>query len=50
MEAKYLEEMKQHLAVNEADLKAFREKTKDVYATYTDRYGDDWVKIVEETR
>lgn len=50
LEAKYLEEMKQHLAVNEADLKAFRKKTKGVYSTYTDRYGDDWVKIVEETR
>jgi len=50
LEAKYLEEMKQHLEVNDADLSAFREKTEEVYSTYTDRYGDDWVTIVEETR
>ena len=50
LESQYLGTMRKHLAVNDADLKAFQDKTRIVYATYTDKYGDAWLKIVDGSR
>ena len=50
LEAKYLDEMRAALSVNEVDLPAFQEATASVKDGYVEKNGDDYLKIVEETR
>ncbi len=48
LEAQYLEEMQtMEIAVNEVDLTAFQDATRDVYAGYIEDYGEAWLEIVE---
>lgn len=50
LETRYLDEMKAKLKVNEVDLPAFQKATEGVSKSYTDKNGDEYLKIVEETR
>jgi tripartite ATP-independent transporter DctP family solute receptor len=50
LEAKYFNEMKNHVKINDVDLKAFQAATSKSYDNYVDSQGDDWLKLVEFTR
>ena len=49
LEAKYFEEMKDKLQINEVDLDAFQEATASSYDDYVDSQGDDYLAIVRST-
>ena len=50
LEAKYFEEMKGKLAINDVDLAAFKKATRGSYADYVEGQGDDYLKIVDGAR
>ena len=50
LEEKYFGEMKSKLQIEDIDLAAFKEATKDTYVSYVDSQGDDLLKLVEQTR
>ena len=50
LEAKYFEEMKQHVEINEIDLDVFQAATRESYDNYIESQGDDWLKLVEAAR
>jgi tripartite ATP-independent transporter DctP family solute receptor len=50
LETKYFEEMKNHVKINDIDLKAFQAATSKSYDNYVDSQGDDWLKLVEAVR
>lgn len=49
LEAKYFEEMKSRLSINEVDLPAFQKATAKSYDDYESSQGDDWLQIVRST-
>ncbi len=50
MEARYLEEMRAALAVNEVDLEAFQAAVAGVYESYTEAHGTAWLELVNGSR
>ena len=50
LETQYLDDMKAKLEVNETDGLAFQEATAGVSKSYVDKNGDDFLKIIDETR
>ena len=50
LEAKYFDEMKSKLEIEDIDLAAFQDATRETYSSYVDSQGDDLLKMVEETR
>jgi len=50
LEATYFAEMQKTTDINEVDLAAFQEATRDVYETYRSSQGDAWIKLVEAAR
>ena len=50
LEAKYLKDMEARLKVNKTDGAAFQKATEGVSKSYIDKNGDDFLKIIEETR
>ena len=50
LETKYFEEMKNHVKINDIDLKAFQTATSKSYDNYVGSQGDDWLKLVEAVR
>lgn len=46
LEARYFEEMKSKLSINEVDLAAFQKATAKSYDDYVASEGDDWLKLV----
>lgn len=50
LEADYFAEMKSKLAINEIDLKAFKQATAASFANYRQTQGDDFLKLVEAAR
>lgn len=49
LEAKYFEEMKGKLEINDVDLDAFKEATADSYESYASSQGDDYLAIIRES-
>ena len=50
LESAYLAEMRKMTDINDVDLAAFQEATRDVYETYRSSQGDAWIKLVEAAR
>ncbi len=50
LEARYLEEMKSQVEINEVDLDAFKDATASNYEDYVDSQGDDYLAIVRGAR
>ncbi len=50
LETKYFAEMKNHVKINDIDLKAFQAATSKSYDNYVNSQGDDWLKLVEIAR
>ncbi|MEO6985292.1 MAG: TRAP transporter substrate-binding protein [Paralcaligenes sp.] len=49
-EQKQLEEMKKYTEVNSVDFEAFHKVALPIYKQYTSKYGDKWVKMINEAR
>lgn len=50
LEAKYLKDMESKLKVNKTDGPAFQKATEGVSKSYIEKNGDDFLKIIENTR
>lgn len=50
LEAKYFEDMKKHVEINDVDLASFQQATNKSYDNYIKSQGDDWLKLVKETK
>lgn len=50
MENSSLAKMKAELEVNEVDPAPFQEKARSVYATYTSRFGNDWLNLIKAAK
>ena len=50
LEAKYFEEMKGKLSINEVDLPAFQKATAPSYDDYISSQGEDFLKFVREAK
>ncbi|MEQ8322897.1 MAG: TRAP transporter substrate-binding protein [Rhodospirillales bacterium] len=50
LEAGYLEKMKSQIKINDVDPAPFQEKAKSVYATYTSKFGNDWLDMIKAAK
>ncbi|WP_417782295.1 TRAP transporter substrate-binding protein [Terasakiella pusilla] len=50
LEAKYFQDMKQFVEINDVDLNAFQDATRSSYDDYIKSQGDDWLKLVEDVK
>ncbi|RXJ78070.1 C4-dicarboxylate ABC transporter substrate-binding protein [Arcobacter sp. F155] len=50
LEAKYFEDMKSKVQINNVDIGSFKEKVTRLYTNYEKRYGRDWLDIIEKTK
>lgn len=50
LEQGYVEKMKDHITINEVDLKPFQEKAASVYEGYVKKYGAEWVEMVRKAQ
>jgi len=50
MEKGSLEKMKAQIKVNDVDPAPFQEKAKSVYATYTSKFGNDWLDLIKAAK
>ena len=50
MEQGSLEKMKVQIKVNAVDPAPFQEKAKSVYATYTSKFGNDWLDLIKAAK
>ena len=48
LEAKYFEEMKDKLSINEVNLAEFQKATESSYDDYTGKHGDDYLSIIRD--
>lgn len=50
LESKYFEDMKGKVEINNANLDTFKAKVSKLYSSYENKFGRDWLDIVEKTK
>ncbi len=50
LEAKYFQDMKNKVEINNANLNAFKSKVTQLYKSYEKKYGRQWLDIIEKTK